>query len=125
MPDLIWFELFPPTDLDLAAITNMLRPLASRPRLGILGRTPTVVFESWSDGERLRWLLGVEPLLASSVPSQLQAQLPNLGVVRLAEPNRPDITVAVDLHLHGLANPLRLDVASAVSSGVLHVLALK
>jgi energy-coupling factor transporter ATP-binding protein EcfA2 len=120
-PELVWLELYPPHDLDLAAVTAMLRPLANRPRLGMLRRTPVVVFECWSDAGTLRWLLGVEPMLAAQIPAQFRAQMPRLGIVRRA-PARPVVTVAVDLRLQGLANPLRLDVAPAVSAGVLRTL---
>lgn len=121
-PELTWFELFPPRDLDLAAVTAMLRPIASRPRLGILKRTPVVVFECWGDGRGVRWLLGVESLLAAQLPDQLRAQLPQLGVVQQTTLERPLVDVAVELRLQGLANPLRLDVAPAVGAGVLRTL---
>lgn len=121
-PELVWFELHPPRDLDLSAVTAMLRPLASRPRNGVLRRTPHVVFEVWGGAVAPRWLLGMEPMLAWHLPEQLRAQLPQLGVVRMADAKRPTVAVGVELRLQGFTNPLRLDVAPAVSAGVLGTL---
>lgn len=121
MVELVWHECHPPRDLDLAAVTAMLRPLAGRPKLGMLRRTPVAVFEAWSDGGHLRWLLGVEPMLGN-LPEQLKAQLPRLAVVKGAA-GRPALDTAVELRLNGLANPLRLDTAEAVSAGIVGLLA--
>jgi hypothetical protein len=123
MPDLRWFELFLPRGLDLGAVTALIRPLASRPRMGmLLPRMPVVVFECWSFAGELHWLLGVESIIAARVPSELEAQLPGLSLVEQDEPRRPVLAVAVDLRLQGLSNPLRVDVAAAVSAGALRTL---
>lgn len=122
MPDLTWHQIFPPCDLDVSAVTALLRPLANRPRVGIWRRTPVVVFECWGIQGELRWLLGVETMLAARLPGELQAQMPGLGLIEQAEPQRPVPAVAAELRLQGLSNPLRLDVAPAVSSGVLSTL---
>lgn len=123
MPELVWFELFPPRGLDLATVTAVVRPLASRPRLGLTRRMPVVVFECWSNEGMLRWLLGVEAVLAPQVPALLHTQLPNLGIVRRDDVDRPAVPVAVALRSQGLFNPMRLDTASSVSAGVLGTLA--
>src|SRR5437773_6514912 len=122
MTDLIWLELFPPRGLDLAAMTNLMRTVANRPVRGVLRRTPVLAFEVWSHGSQVRWLLGLEPPLATSVPAQFQAQLPGLGISRRAVPARPMLLRASEVRLSGLSFPLRLDTVEAVSAGVLAAL---
>lgn len=123
MPDLRWYELHPPRGLALADVTGLLRPLASRPRHGLTKRTPLVVFELWSLAGVLRWRLGVERAVAAQVVRQFSAQQPGLGLVAVRQVNRPNLTLAAPVRLHGLAWPLRLDTATACSAELLGALA--
>jgi hypothetical protein len=124
MTDLIWFELFPPRDLDLAAVVSLLRPLASRPRIGFMQRTPVVVFEAWLTPGHVRWLMGLDHHIATSIPHQFRAQLPRLDVVASSAAGRPWPLLATDVRLSSLAFPLRLDTVESVSAGVLGVAGL-
>lgn len=123
MPDLLWLELFPPRDVSLEQLTAMVRTLASRPRLGITGRTPVVVFETWAQGGTVRWLLGIEPILTGTVPPALQAQMPGLAIAACSGRPVGGLQLAADIRITSAGNPLRVDTAAAVSTGVLHALA--
>jgi len=118
---LAWFECFPPRDVTHAEVTNMLRVLAGRPRHGVLRLTPVVVFELWLSTGRVRWLLGLDTSLARSLPAELRAQLPALGLMGVDPPERPAPTTAREVRCDSLSHPLRLDTASAVAAGVLHL----
>jgi hypothetical protein len=119
MNNLEWFDLAPPRSLDLAAVTRLMRPLASRPRVGIMQRTPIAVFELWIEPGRVRWLLGVDDRLARWLPFELQAQVPRLGISKTEAPERPVPLVGADVRLSSFAFPLRSDTADAVSAGAL------
>jgi hypothetical protein len=80
---------------------------------------PLVVFEIWSVGGEIKYLLGVDHRLAGSAPVEMAAQLPRLGLVPAKRSARPVLRLAADVRLHGIAAPLRLDTASAVSAGLL------
>ncbi|MCP2245759.1 type IV secretion system DNA-binding domain-containing protein [Lentzea aerocolonigenes] len=118
-----WFKLFFPVALDIAAITRLIRPLATRPRVGITGRTPVVTFELWSHGGTLAWLIGLDCRL-THLPEQLRAQLPELILTPLSEPQRPQPLLTKDLRITGVSEPLRSDMASSVTAGLLEVLRL-
>jgi hypothetical protein len=122
MADLRWFEVTPPRDVDLAAVTSVLRPLANRPRPGLTGTTPVVVFEAWGYDSEIHWRLGVDAQVAREVPAQLRAHLPKLGLTRLSRPKRPALLLGADVRLRGLSSPLRLDTAGAVSAELLDAL---
>jgi hypothetical protein len=77
MSELIWFELSPPRDLDLEAVTALVRPLATRPHGGLMGTSPLVVFELWSHGGTISWRLGVDKTQAGILPRQMSAHLLN------------------------------------------------
>ncbi len=119
---LIWFTVHLPPALDLASITSLIRPLAHRPQLGLLGRTPLVVLELRAHAGQPYWLLGVDPNLFASLPDQLRAQLPDLVLTATSAPLRPTPSLASDLRITGLSQPLRLDMASSVSAGLQDVL---
>jgi hypothetical protein len=119
MTDLVWFDLYPPRSLDLASVVALMRPLASRPRLGLLQRTPVVVLEAWVHAGTVSWLVGMDPRLTATVPGQFRAHLPKLGLMASAHPDRPAPLLGADVRLSSFAFPLRLDVADAVSAGVL------
>jgi hypothetical protein len=119
MTDLRWFELFPPRGFDLAALTDLVRPLASRTPSGVMRRTPSVVFETWLAPGQVRWLVGVDPRLASSMPRQLEAHLPGLRFAAVPASTRPMPVTGADVRLSSFAFPLRSDTADAVSAGVL------
>ncbi|HEX3782722.1 MAG TPA: type IV secretory system conjugative DNA transfer family protein [Pseudonocardiaceae bacterium] len=119
MSSLVWFDLYLPPGLTLADATKVIRPLAGRAPSGLVKRTPLVVFEVWSHGGAVRWLLGTDQRLTATLPDQLRAQLPGLTLVRTAKPRRrlPDVTATA--HTSGVTQPLRTEMAAAVSSGVL------
>jgi len=118
---LAWFECFPPRDLKHTDLTALVRILAGRPRHGVLRLTPVVVFELWLSTGRVRWLLGLDTSLAGGLPAELRAQLPGLGLMGVDTPERPAPTTAREVRCDSLSHPLRLDTASAVAAGVLHV----
>lgn len=122
MADLQWFEVNPPRELDLAAVTAAVRPLADRPRTGLGGSVPLVVFELWGVGGEVRYLLGVDHRLGTTAPVELTAQLPRLGLVPVKRLVRPVTGLAAEVRLHSTSAPLRLDMASSVSAGLLAVL---
>jgi hypothetical protein len=103
MTQLTWFSINPPRDIDHPSVTAAIRSLASRPRMGTPPATPLVVFETWSVGGRLEWLLGVDPFLADELPAQLQAHAPRLAVTHLPIPHRPVVTVGMTVHSVGLS----------------------
>jgi hypothetical protein len=117
--ELSWYELVPPRELDLAAVTGLLRPLASRPRLGLIPATPVVVLETHIAPGLVRWLLALDVRLVSTLPAALRAQLPGVVLVPVAAETRPRLAVAANLRLSSFTFPLRLDTAEAVSAGVL------
>jgi len=121
MTELSWYELFPPRDVTLADVTGMTRVLAGRPRRGLQRLTPVVSFELWLTHGRVRWLVGMDATLARSLPAELRAQLPGLGLVRLDSPKRPMPTTAREVRCDRLSFPLRLDTARAVVAGVVQV----
>ena len=122
MAEIIWFELYPPRDLDPAAVTDFIRPIANRPRRGLLRQTPVVVFELWADGASMYWLLGMDWWLSTYLPHQLRAQLPALGLVRRTQPLRPTPRFASKVQVTGFVERLRLDMAASVSTGLLEML---
>ncbi|KPM56398.1 hypothetical protein ACG83_00015 [Frankia sp. R43] len=120
--DLVWYELYIPRGVGFAAVTGLMRPLASRPRTsGAFGRTPVVVFEVWQIEGAVRWLIGLEREISASVRQQLRAALPHLGLVKVAPSARPALTLAADIRLEGLSAMLRTEMAASVSAGVLAV----
>lgn len=122
-PELRWYELHPPRGLSLANVTALVRPLAARPRHGLTRRTPLVVFELWSLAGAVHWRLGVERGVAAQIVRQLRAQQPSLELVALRRVERPSLTLAAPVRLHGFAWPLRLDTATAYSAELLGALA--
>lgn len=120
---LCWYKLYFPSSLDIAAITRLIRPLATRPRLGFTARTPIVVFELWSHGGVLQWLMGLDHRL-TRLPDQLRAQLPELIFTPQPEPVRIQPLLTKDVRITGVSEPLRVDMASSVSAGLLEALKL-
>ncbi|WP_367133238.1 type IV secretory system conjugative DNA transfer family protein [Saccharothrix sp. HUAS TT1] len=119
---LIWFTIHFPLTLDLATLTNLIRPLAHRPQLGLLGRTPLVVIELRAYAGQPYWLLGMDLNLSTSLPDQLRAQVPRLVLTATSTPQRPTPFLVSDLRITGLSQPLRLDMAPSVSAGLHDVL---
>ncbi|TDP96386.1 type IV secretory system conjugative DNA transfer family protein [Labedaea rhizosphaerae] len=118
MIELSWFEAFPPRDTSAADLTNMLRVLAGRPHYGLRRLQPLVVFELWMDATRVRWLLGVEPRIARTLPGDLQAQLAGLVLLPADVPARPAPVTAREVRLTSMIHPLRLDTAASVMAGL-------
>ncbi|MBX7265552.1 type IV secretory system conjugative DNA transfer family protein [Micromonospora sp. Llam7] len=121
MADLRWFDLSLPRDMELTSVVAVLRPLATRPRVGLTATTPLVVLEAWGTGGHVCWRLGLDGRIARSLPGQIMAHLPRLGVEPMTTP-RPTVTVAADLRMYGMTRPLRTDTADAVSAGLLAAL---
>ncbi|MGH2366910.1 MAG: type IV secretory system conjugative DNA transfer family protein [Chloroflexota bacterium] len=121
MSELAWCDCFPPRDLTLADLTGMVRVLAGRPRQGVQRLTPLVALEVQLSRDQVRWLLGMDTTLARSLPAELQAQLPGLGLVPITNPHRPVPTTARDVRCDRLSYALRTDTARAVAAGVLHL----
>lgn len=118
MTELIWFDAHPPRALSLAAVTNLMRVLAGRPRLGLQRLTPVVVFELHLTRGSVRWQLGCDQRMSASLPAELRAQLPDLSLVRREAPGRPELTTAREVRFRGLAFPLRHDTAASVAAGL-------
>ncbi|MGH3903843.1 MAG: type IV secretory system conjugative DNA transfer family protein [Pseudonocardiaceae bacterium] len=121
VPELTWFELFPPPEVELADVTGAVRVLAGRSRRGWQRLTPVISFEVWLFPGRVRWLLGTDVRLSRSLPRELRAQLPTLTVVRCEDVPRWCPTTAREVRFVGLAFPLRLDTAAALTAGVVAV----
>ena len=77
MTDLRWFEVHPPSDLSLPDVTGLIRVLAGRPRYGLRGLQPVVVFEMWLRPDTVRWLIGIEDQIARTLSGQFRSQLHN------------------------------------------------
>jgi hypothetical protein len=122
MRTLDWFSLSLPRDLDLDQVTAVLRPLAHRPRYGLMDETPIVVFEVWSFGGQISWRLGLDERIARELPAKMAAHLPRLGIQPLTEAGRPKLTLAADTIVDGLVSPLRVELAGAVSAGLASLL---
>jgi DNA helicase HerA-like ATPase len=123
MSELRWFDLTPPRDLDLETVTTLLRPLAYRPRVGLLHTTPPVVLELWGEGGRLGWRLGVDARVLGHVAETFHAHLPRLGMAPVSPEIRRPLSLAMDVRLSSLAAPLRLDTAGGTSAQLTEVLA--
>ncbi|CAM3526752.1 hypothetical protein TSOC111612_00870 [Tsukamurella ocularis] len=113
-----WYELVPPRGIDLATVAAMVRPLASRPRLGWRHRTPLVVFEQWQINDRCRYLIGLETPLGQQQINQLKAAMPGLVALSIDASMRPPVNVALDIRLSSVSSVIRTDVAAEVSTAV-------
>jgi len=118
MRDLSWWELFIPHGLTLDHVTALLRPMASRPLVGSLKRTPTVIIEQWQIAGRTRHLLAVEAPLQKSFVEELAATLSGLVVRAFRPEERPLIRSASTIHLSHMAASLRTDVSANISTAV-------
>jgi hypothetical protein len=118
MTEFSWFAAFPPNKLDVADVANLLRVLVGRPRYGLSGRQPVVVFELWTEVGQVRWQIGMDIRVAGQLPGELAAQLPGLSLVPLDEPDRPAPVTARELRFSTLMHPLRLDTARSVAAGL-------
>ncbi|MEV5719383.1 hypothetical protein AB0L41_36325 [Amycolatopsis mediterranei] len=119
MTELTWFEAIPPRDAAFNDLTQMVRVLAARPHHGLRRLHPLVVFELWLSSDRARWLVGMEPPLARTLPGELAAQLPQLTLTESRQPARPAPVTARELRLTSLIYPLRVTTARAVTAGLL------
>lgn len=116
-----WYEVYPPRGCCLPDVTAILRPLEHRPARGLTRATPLVVFELWMSAGSVRWLIGMEPMLSFALPHQMNAQLSGLTLVSTRKPLRPMPTTATKVGLHGLAWPLRIDMAGSVALALMQV----
>jgi energy-coupling factor transporter ATP-binding protein EcfA2 len=121
-PGLLWFEFYFPRELATGEVTKVLQPLAYRPKLGWRQQTPIVVFELQAKAGSFRWLLGVDHRLGDELPNQLRAQLPGLVLVRRDHPHRVGPLLASNVRPVGLSQPLRVEMAASVTSGLLEVM---
>lgn len=119
MPELCWFEAFPPRGLSLAHLTGLVHVLAGRPHQGLRRLQPVVVFEVWLSKGGARWLVGCDDQLARHLPGELSAQLAGLSLVNLKDSPRAVAITAREVRPSSVAYPLRLDTAGAVAAGVL------
>lgn len=118
MPELHWFEAFPPRTLSLADLTGLVRVLAGRPRLGIRQLQPVVTFETWLSKAGVRWLIGCDEQVARHLPGELAAQVPGLSLTKVKDSPRIAPVTAREVGPSTVAYPLRLDTAGAVAAGV-------
>ncbi|WP_370943300.1 type IV secretory system conjugative DNA transfer family protein [Amycolatopsis sp. cg5] len=121
MIELTWHEAFPPRDGAISDITGLVRVLAGRPHYGLRRLQPMVVFEVWIHADRVRWLVGIEPRIARTLPGDLTAQLPGLVLVPTATPERPTPITAREIRLTSMIHPLRLDTAAGVTVGLVRI----
>src|SRR5262249_49769592 len=113
--DLHWFAINLPRDMGFEDVVAIVRPLAHRPRQGLAG-VAVAGIEAWSFGGRVSWRLAWDRRIAHAMPAQMAAHLPRLSIQPLAEADRPKLTLAADLTVDGLASPLRVELAGAVSA---------
>lgn len=116
-----WCEVFPPRGMSHADVTSVVRVLAGRPRLGVLGLHPVVVFELWLLPGRVRWLVGMDARIAERLPGELCAQCPGLVMLPLEEPQRPQPMTGRELRFPSLTYPVRVDTAEGVTAALLHI----
>jgi hypothetical protein len=102
-------------------VTAVVRVLAGRPRFGVLGLHPMVVFELWLHPDRVRWLVGMDQRLAGTLPGEFRAQCPDLAFVSLDTPERPDLLTARELRFRSLSYPVRTDTAEGVTAPLLRI----
>src|SRR5258708_1658598 len=121
MTELRWFDAVPPRNTTLNEVTALVRVLVGRPHVGFRQLQPIIVFELWLHPDRVRWLIGIEERIARTLSGQLISQLPGLMLMPTASPERPQPITAREVRFTSLSYPLRLDTASAVTSGLLHV----
>lgn len=114
-----WCEVFLPKGMSLPETTAVTRVLVGRPRFGLLGLQPMVVFELWLQRNRVRWLVGMDERIATVLPAEFQAQCPGLVVVPVDDPQRPTPVTGRELRFRSLAYPVRLDVAEGVTAALL------
>ena len=119
MINLSWYELNPPRELDLDAVTGLIRPLATRPISGIMATVPVVVFELWDHGgSQISWRIGIESTSTTAITAHLTAQLPSIGLSPLEDAPRSALTLAAEVSTFGWSSLLRLEMAAAVSAGL-------
>ncbi|MFK0249739.1 type IV secretory system conjugative DNA transfer family protein [Amycolatopsis azurea] len=118
MAELRWYEAYPPRDLELSQVTALLRVLGGRPLQGKRLVQPMVVFELWISTTGVRWLVGIEQPVASTLAGQFVAQLPALVLRPVTTPSRPALVTALELQPSNMNHPLRVDTASGVSAAL-------
>ncbi|MBM7416831.1 MULTISPECIES: type IV secretory system conjugative DNA transfer family protein [Nocardiaceae] len=118
MRELQWWELFPPSGMTIETVASFVRPLASRPRIGVLRRTPIVVLEQWQLGGTTRFLMGLDIPLGAGFARQQADTVPGLVIRQLDGTDRPIIRIAADISLRSAAASLRTDTAVDVSRAV-------
>jgi hypothetical protein len=121
MSDFRWYELFPSQGCSLDQVTAAIRVLAGRPRFGLTQLQPVVVFELWLCRDRVRWLIGCDQRVARHLPGELAAQAAGLALKSAPAASRERPLTAREVRLSSLIYPLRLDTASGVASGLLHL----
>lgn len=116
-----WFEVHFPPELSRAQITRALQPLAYRPKVGWLQRTPAVVFELRASKGLARWLVGIERRISGELSAQFVAQLPGLTLVRVDHPERQSPRLAAEVETTTNTQPLRVDMATGVAAGLAEI----
>ena len=118
MRELQWWELFVPRGMKIDTVASFVRPLASRPRVGILRRTPMIVIEQWQIDSTTRFFMGIDVPLSASFARQQADSIPGLVVRQVDDIERPRIVHAADISLRSAAASLRTDNAVEVSRAV-------
>jgi post-segregation antitoxin (ccd killing protein) len=118
MRELQWWELFMPRGMTIDTVAGFVRPLASRPRIGILRRTPLIVIEQWQIGGDTRYFMGLDLPLSASFARQQADAVPGLVIRQVDDIERPTISRAADISLRSASASLRTDMAVEVSRAV-------
>lgn len=116
-----WFEVHFPPELTVDQAVKTLQPLATRPMVGWRKQMPTVVFELRASVGSVRYLVGLDPRISKTLPSQVRAQLPGLVLTPLVRPSRAPAHLIVDVWPSSSTRPLRTGAAPAVTAGLLEV----
>lgn len=121
MAEFSWFEAHPPHTLDLAAVTALVRVLATRPLLGLQQVQPVVTFELWVRKDKVSWLVGCDQRIARHFPGELSAQVGGLSFTAARSAPRRRPVTAREVRVSSTAYPLRLDTAGGVAAGLLQL----
>ncbi len=118
-----WFEIHFVRSLTVAEVVRALQPLAYRPLIGWLRRTPAVALELRGSADGVRWLVGMDTSISEELAAQVRAQLPGLVLVALPNPPRRPMQVVANVHLSNLTGVLRTDMSASVTAGLLEGMA--
>lgn len=118
----LWYELTFPANLPAEAAIGFVRSLATRGRAGWLSPLRPIVFELRANKAGVRWLVGLPEAEAKRLQTSLENWLPGLAVVPVSV-GRSGSGLAVELRLRSQRRPLRSELQSEISRGLLGGLA--